>query len=103
MTPEGRTKQAVEKILVRESVYHFFPAANGYGRAGIPDIICCINGFFLAIECKAGANKPTALQQRELNLITLASGAALVVTDDLTTQQELLRVIQFIKDRTWKS
>jgi hypothetical protein len=39
MTPEGKVKKKVVAILKRHNVYHFFPAANGYGRAGIPDIM----------------------------------------------------------------
>jgi Holliday junction resolvase len=47
----------------------------------VPDIICCVNGRFLAIECKAGDNKPTVLQQRELKAIADAGGSALVVNE----------------------
>ena len=82
MTPEARTKNAVKKELDKAGVWYFMPAANGYGRAGIPDIICCINGYFLAIECKAGRGILTALQERELNKILAAGGAALVIYDD---------------------
>lgn len=81
-TPEGKVKAAVKKILDAHGVYHFSPAANGYGRVGVPDIICCVNGYFLAIECKAGKGKTTALQDRELAAITKAGGAAAVVHED---------------------
>ena len=54
MTPEASVKNEIKKMLDAHEVYYFMPAANGYGRAGIPDIVCCINGCFLAIECKAG-------------------------------------------------
>jgi Holliday junction resolvase len=54
----------------------------GFGRAGIPDIICCFQGKFIAIECKAGKGKTTALQDRELNAIRAAGGMAMVVNED---------------------
>lgn len=79
MTPEGRVKEVVKKLLDKLGVWYFMPAANGYGRAGIPDFICCVNGHFLAIECKAGKGKTTALQDRELRLIKQAGGTALVI------------------------
>ena len=82
MTPEGKVKAAVKKILDQYGVYHFSPAANGYGRVGVPDIICCVCGYFLAIECKAGKGKTTALQDRELVAIIDAGGAALVINED---------------------
>jgi Holliday junction resolvase len=81
MTPEAKVKAAVKKILDAHKVYHFSPASNGYGRVGIPDIICCIEGFFLAIECKAGNGKTTALQDRELDAIASAGGTALLINE----------------------
>jgi len=51
------------------------------GRAGIPDIICCYNGRFIGIECKAGNNITTALQNRELAAIHAAGGFAFVIRE----------------------
>jgi len=80
-TPEGKVKATVVKLLKQHGVYYFFPATYGMGRSGVPDIICCIKGKFLAIECKAGSNKTTALQNRELNAIIDAGGIALVINE----------------------
>lgn len=99
MTPEGKVKQSVVEILKAYNVYHFFPAANGYGRAGIPDIICCINGHFLAIECKAGKGMPTALQARELDRIRTAKGEAVVLREDHRT--ELIDIIIRLQGLPW--
>lgn len=82
-TPEGLVKDKVVKILKEEGVYYFFPATGGFGRSGVPDIIGCVQGGkFLAIECKAGKNKPTLLQVRELEAIRSRDGVAVVVNDD---------------------
>lgn len=81
-TPEKKVKDKVVKILKQHGVYYFFPATYGMGRSGVPDIICCIKGKFLAIECKANGNKPTALQEREINLIHQAGGLAIVVDEN---------------------
>lgn len=81
-TPEKKVKDKVVKILKENGVYYFFPATYGLGRSGVPDIICCVDGRFLAIECKAGDNKPTPLQQRELKAIADAGGSALVINED---------------------
>jgi hypothetical protein len=37
---------------------------------------------FFAIECKAGTNKPTALQEAEMHKIREACGQVLVVNED---------------------
>jgi hypothetical protein len=80
-TPESKVKQACVKIFKEHGVYYFFPIMNGMGRAGIPDIICCVKGKFLAVECKAGKGKTTALQDRELAAIQKAHGVALVINE----------------------
>jgi Holliday junction resolvase len=82
MTPEGKVKSKCVDILKKYGAHYFFPAQNGYGRAGVPDIIACYRGHFLAIECKAGFNKPTALQEREMAAIQKAGGSAMVVRED---------------------
>ena len=80
-TPEGKVKDRVVAALKDAGAYYFFPATHGFGRSGVPDIVACINGNFLGIECKAGTNKPTALQVRELERIRLAGGVAVVVNE----------------------
>jgi len=80
-TPEKRVKEAVVKVLKAEGVYYFFPATHGFGRSGVPDIICCVNGHFLAIECKANGGKPTALQIKEIESIRISGGTAVIVDD----------------------
>lgn len=97
MTPEGRVKTAVKRLLTQEGVYYFMPVSNGMGRHGIPDVICCVNGRFLAIECKAKGGKPTALQEREMGLIRNCGGQALVVTDEPHTMEELECLLKQLK------
>lgn len=81
-TPESRVKASVVKLLKKHKIYHFFPATHGFGRSGVPDIICCFDGEFLALEIKAGNNKPTALQEREIERIFDAGGSAYVINED---------------------
>ena len=81
-TPEGKVKDKVVKILKQYGVYYFFPVTGGLGMSGIPDIICCHNGRFIAIECKAGKNKTTALQDAHLARIRAAGGVAVVINEE---------------------
>ena len=50
-----------------------------YSTAGLPDIICCIAGRFVAFEVKAENGRLTALQDRTLCRIRDAGGVAHVV------------------------
>jgi len=82
MTPESRVKARVKKILDTHNAYYFMPIGGPYSRPGIPDIVGCYNGVYFAIECKAGKGKTTALQDRELSLISKAGGIAIVVNEN---------------------
>jgi Holliday junction resolvase len=81
-TPEGKVKDKVVKILKQYGVYYFFPVTGGYGASGIPDIVCCHNGRFIAIECKAGKNKTTPLQDAHIARIRAAGGVAVVINEE---------------------
>jgi len=81
-TPEFKVKLAVKKILDELDIYHFSPFMAGMGRAGVPDIIACHKGRFIGIECKAGKNKLTELQKRELLAIAAADGYTFVARED---------------------
>jgi Holliday junction resolvase len=81
-TPEGKVKAKVKKILDAYGAYYFMPATGGYGKSGVPDIVCCANGYFIGIECKAGKGKTTALQDKNLDAITAAAGVAVVINED---------------------
>lgn len=82
MTPEGKVKKKVTAILKELRAYYFYPVTGGFGRSGVPDIICCLGGKFIGIECKAGGNVPTALQEKNLKEIREAGGFAFVVNED---------------------
>lgn len=94
-TPEGKVKDAGVKIVEKYNAYYFFPEHAGYGRAGIPDMIVCYRGMFLGVEFKAGYNKPTALQEREMAMIEKAGGSAMVIREDTIDALE-----QWFKERS---
>ena len=93
--PEFYVKARVVNVLKMHNVYYFFPATYGMGRSGVPDIICCVDGNFLAIECKAGKGKTTPLQDVELENIRRAGGTALVVNEfNVGAVSEFIRLIK---------
>ena len=81
-TPEARVKKKVVAILKEAGAYYFYPVTGGYGRSGVPDIIACYIGMFIGIECKAGNNKPTPLQNKNLKDIADAGGVAKVINEN---------------------
>jgi Holliday junction resolvase len=81
MTPEAKVKKKVVEVLKTLGAYYFYPVTGGYGTSGVPDIVACRKGRFVAIECKAGKNKPTALQQQNLDAIEKAGGTTAVINE----------------------
>ena len=81
MTPEAKVKKVVVNQLRNLGAYYFYPVTGGYGRSGVPDIVGCYKGKFFGIECKAGKNTPTPLQQINLDDIEKQDGIALVINE----------------------
>jgi hypothetical protein len=93
-TPEKLVKKKVTTILKSLGAYYFYPVTGGYGRSGVPDIICCFNGNFIGIECKAGDNKATALQLKNLEEIQAAGGFAFIINEDnIDSLERVLKVM----------
>lgn len=82
MTPEAKVKKKVRAMLEQHGAYYAMPVTGGYGASGVPDFLVCHHGRFIGIECKAGSNKPTALQLSNMKKIEDAGGTTLVVNED---------------------
>jgi hypothetical protein len=50
-----------------------------YGTAGVPDVICCLDGRFFAFEVKTPEGRLTKLQENTIQRIKDAGGHAFVV------------------------
>lgn len=98
MTPEGKVKAQVDKLLKRYNVWFYKPVSNGMGKHGIPDYVCCTRGRFLGIECKAGQGVLTALQRVQREAIVQAGGVYFVATPD--TLVDLDRLLQGLTHAT---
>lgn len=95
-TPESKVKARVVARLKALGAYYFYPVTGGYGSSGVPDIVGCYRGKFFGIECKAGKNKPTALQQKNLMDIEAAGGIALVA--DEVTWEAVMKEIEGVSN-----
>lgn len=92
LTPEGKVKAAIKKLLKERGIYYYMPVQNGMGIVGVPDIICCVDGRFMAIEVKAPGKRgnTTANQDRQIMEIHAAGGIA-IVADSVEQVERCLR------------
>lgn len=79
------------KYLKSQSECFAFKEHGGmYGTAGVPDIICCYKGKFIAFEVKTEKGKLSKLQEITIEKIRMAQGMALKVTS-LEEAKEILK------------
>lgn len=89
MTPEGKIKEGVKKVLKRHKAYYHMPVQNGMGEPTL-DFVACLRGWFIAIETKAPGGKPTKRQ-----LVTIANmeaGGAVVFVISSPEEIQMLDV-----------
>jgi hypothetical protein len=92
-TPEGKVKERVKRLLKSFGIYWHMPVMNGMGSPSL-DFICCVRGYYLAIETKAPGKKPTPRQELTMKAIAAAGGFVYVVSDDesFTTLEAFLNL-----------
>lgn len=52
---------------------------GGYQKAGIPDLICCINSIYFEVELKSSTGRPTELQKYNIKLTNAANGIGIIL------------------------
>lgn len=95
-TPEGKIKRKIVDWIKRTwpNSYVIRYPAGMFGRTGVPDLICCIDGLFIGIEVKTETNDPTKLQMNELIKIKSASGISVLIRGfDIGKLEKLKEII----------
>lgn len=69
----------IKKYLRDHGCYVVKYFGCAFSQAGVPDLLCCINGKFVAIEVKSDSGKPSALQLANVSDIQGAGGVAMVL------------------------
>ena len=87
-TPESKTKARLKKLLSEYDVYYEMPVPGGYGKSSL-DFVCCVMGFYIQIETKAGKKDMTPRQKSIARQVEKAGGRAFLYNDDPKTHEEL--------------
>lgn len=90
MGSEKTFETKIRKYLESKGCYVIKYFANGFTKAGIPDLICCINGFSVWIEVKAQNGKPSPLQIHNREKIRTAGGMSIILYPDQFEDFKLL-------------
>ena len=95
MAEEKRFEQKIKNFLKSQNCYYVKYFGCGFSRAGVPDILACVNGHFLAIEVKAERGRVSELQRINIEHINNCGGVALVVKP--SNFEELKQIIFKLK------
>lgn len=79
MAQEKTFENKIKRFLKEHDCYCVKYFGCSYSEAGTPDILACVNGYFIAIEVKAQNGKPSELQLVKIDEIRKAGGFAYVV------------------------
>lgn len=96
MAAEKNFENKVKKFLKERGAWFIkYWGGAAYTKSGIPDLLVCVNGFFLGVELKSPKGKASELQLYTLNEIDQAGGfAILLYPDQFDTFKDLVECLQ---------
>lgn len=78
MAQEKTFENKIKKFLESKGCYFVKQFGCAFTKSGVPDLLCCVNGKFIAIEVKAENGKVSDLQTYNIERIKEAGGVAVV-------------------------
>lgn len=97
--PETRLRKRIVKALQEKYPSGLFLKIHGnrFQNIGVPDLLCCVEGCFIALEIKTDRGKTSLAQTVMLNRIKKAKGVSAVIR----SIDEALEVVKSVmKDET---
>ena len=79
MAQEKNFENRVKKFLEEQGCWCVKYFANAYTKSGIPDLLVCCNGYFVAVELKAPNGKPSELQLWNIEKIKESGGIGIIL------------------------
>lgn len=100
MAQEKHFENKIKGWLKEQGCYFVKFFANGYTKSGVPDILACVNGYFVGIEVKAQNGKPSELQIHNVQQIRKAGGFAFIVYP--SGFEKLKEILIGLKEDNWQ-
>lgn len=79
MASEKNFENKIKQFLKEHNCYYVKYFANRMTKVGVPDILACVNGYFVGIEVKAENGVPSELQIYNIEQIHNAGGIGVIV------------------------
>lgn len=97
MQPEARLTKKIIEALRKEGALAEKIHGGTFQSRGLPDVIACLDSFFLGLEVKMPGKEKTVtkLQRKKLWAIYNAGGVAMMVT----SVEQALEVVKLVKQK----
>lgn len=80
MAAEKNFENKIKAFLKEQGAWFIkYWAGSKFTKDGIPDILACVNGYFVAIEVKAANGRSSELQKYNVREINEAGGFAVIL------------------------
>jgi hypothetical protein len=80
MAAEKEFENKIKAYLKEQGCWYIkYWGGGGFTKSGIPDLLICCNGRFIAAEVKSSTGSPTDLQRKKIREIRDAGGIAFVL------------------------
>lgn len=99
MAAEKTFENKVKKYIEAHDGWQVKFFANRMTKNGIPDVLACINGYFVAVEVKAENGKPSELQKYTVRKINEVGGCAMILYPD--QYEKFKKLINFLNNDSW--
>jgi len=88
-----QSEQVIQTKIIKylESLGAYTVKTVILNRAGVPDVLACLNGSFIAVEVKKRGNSTSALQEHHLKRIERANGISIVAFDVADVKEALAK------------
>lgn len=97
MTPEGRVKARVKRLLKKHNCYFFMPVQMGYGAPTL-DFLVCHRGKFIGIETKATSKQDMTKRQAVVAEEMRDAGAQVFLVNDTDSLLHLAAALEEAED-----
>lgn len=99
MAAEKHFEKKIKAYLQNEDAWFVKFFANSFTKKGIPDVLACVDGYFIGIEVKAENGHPTELQIYHSEQIRKAGGFAFILYP--TGFDKFKEFIENLKKEQW--
>lgn len=96
MAGEKNYENKIKKFLTEQGCWNIKYFANRNTRSGVPDILACVNGYFVAIEVKGEKGTPSELQLWNRDKIREAGGISIILYPEQF--DDFKSLIEFLKE-----